>query len=117
MKVTAKQLMGWLAACDLQAQSYSGRAMYGRQCVGVTVSDAEERTLAVRLLRSGIDDSVVGDSDEVTVHDVLDAIENLMDDARSDSMGHDIIVYWPSLAWDAAAATELGIDGDEQEER
>lgn len=59
-----------LKAAGYEPRSYSGRGMYGRYCVGVTVS------------RSYVDD-----------------VKKLIRGASTDSMGMDVIVYWPFLPW------------------
>jgi hypothetical protein len=67
-------------------RTYSGRAMYGKQCVGVPL----ERW------QSDID--FVLDVIEA-MHGVEGLSSRVMRDSRSDSMGRGSILYWPTMRW------------------
>lgn len=74
--------------------NYSGRGMYGRECFGLVVPDSGIEAcmlLAVYLSQE------VGDI----------SVENLASNVRTDSMGRDLIVYFPNYKLH---------DGDEEEE-
>lgn len=74
-----------------EVRSYSGRAMYGKECLGVTCSNpirAVLETVAYLVENQG-------DSEEVT-----EAIDALARDPRTDSMGMAAIVYFPNIAWE-----------------
>jgi hypothetical protein len=78
---TVNDIIQALEAADYSVRSYSGRGMYGRSCVGVVIPRGES------LIRIGVVlGAALGD-------DALDLEE------RTDSMGLDTIVYWPSLRW------------------
>ena len=62
-----------------EPRSYSGRGMYGKNCVGVVVEDVFALGVAV------------GQESRHYSEDIPSA--------KTDSMGRDIIVYWPDLAW------------------
>jgi uncharacterized protein Yka (UPF0111/DUF47 family) len=62
--------------------NYSGRGMYGRECVAVTARTVTEALAQV-----------------VNVTDDIDDIRWLVTHFRTDSMGTDTIVYWPDMAW------------------
>jgi hypothetical protein len=93
--IEALNLTDWRHG-DLVPRSYSGRGMFGKSCVGVTL-DGEGSSfqlgaaVSAALLDMDADD---GPSD----------VEDL---ARlrvcTDSMGRGIIVYWPSVEWPADA--------------
>jgi hypothetical protein len=69
---------------------YSGRGMYGKQCVAVKVdSDAQLWELAVALTE----------------------VEVFPGDPKTDSFGLGIVAYWPSIEWDASA-----VEQEEEEE-
>jgi hypothetical protein len=77
---------------ELRARSYSGRAMYGKDCVGVEIPGGASAfqlaaAIAVALLEMG---------DDGDVQDVED-----LADLRvcEDAMGCDTIVYFPQVAW------------------
>ncbi len=58
---------------DFEPRSYSGRGMYGRYCVGVSIDD-------------------YFDAQEV---------KKLISGSRMDNLGMGYIVYWPGLTWPA----------------
>lgn len=85
----AKKLIEVIESANYEARSYSGRGMYGRECVGIE-------------LRQGTSQFGVG----VAVANMAltlgyeDLAEDLMDlRVASDSMGLDTIVYFPNVAW------------------
>lgn len=86
---------------DIDA-TYSGRAMYGKSCVGISL-DSETDLLALGAAIASIveaEDSALGVA--------------MMNGARLDSMGRGIIVYWPSISCgDAPAEDEDDEDDDE----
>lgn len=73
---------------------YSGRAMYGATCVGFVVSDDEDLLLlGAALGREGLD--------------------NLIRDARLDSMGRNTIVYFPRYT---TTGDDLAAEWEEDED-
>lgn len=89
---------------------YSGRGMYGKQCVGITGSK-EWCDQVVSTVLKGIMASVSsaaisygesgGNSDRMRVladreADLESAME-ILPAASRDNMGYDVILYWPSL--------------------
>ncbi len=66
-----------------EPHSYSGRGMYGKQCVGVSLDKSVSHFLA----------------------DMLDSLDDpaycgwLLREAQQDQMGRGIVVYWPEVAW------------------
>jgi hypothetical protein len=88
-----KQLIEAIEWAGHEARSYSGRGMYGRECVGVTVNDPFE--FFAELLGSAYDSCKDDDERE----GVINGITDLLRDTRTDSMGRSMIVYWPSIEW------------------
>lgn len=84
-------LLNIIGAAGHDARSYSGRGMYGKRCVGVT-----------------IDGSLLG-----FLADLVEECEDthdgaiLMRAAQTDQMGRGTIVYWPRAEW---------LDEDDEEE-
>jgi hypothetical protein len=81
-------------------RSYSGRGMYGEQCVSVDVSNLGA------LIAFGAE---LGWQSKFTNAE----IDEIARGVRSDSMGRDIVVYWPGLPWDRATMQEDDEDDDE----
>jgi hypothetical protein len=80
-----------------EARSYSGRAMYGEECLGIVFDDLAD---AIRFAFA------VGAADP----DLADTLIQ----PRFDSMGRGIIVYWPSVAaWDGIGDEDEDEDEDE----
>ena len=67
-----------------EPRSYSGRAMYGRSCLGVECSDVGE--LFAEVLES---------ADEDDLRELAETFRTM----RTDSMGLDIIVYFPGTEY------------------
>ena len=67
---------------DVELRSYSGRAMFGSQCIGVS-SDGESGP-ALFLVAIAKEDAELA--------------ESLARNLRTDSLGHGIIAYFPSFA-------------------
>lgn len=78
---------------DVELRSYSGRAMFGSQCVGVS-ADSESGAALFLVLVSKSDS---------------DLAESLAKNLRTDSLGSGIIAYFPSFA----SVTDEDEDEDE----
>lgn len=76
----AQQLKKIINDAGYEARSYSGRGMYGKECVGVTCDNQ------VDLIFDMMD------------HASRNQIKELKG-CKTDSMGRSIIVYWPNVAW------------------
>ncbi len=83
-----------------QPRSYSGRAMYGRDCLGIIVARHEILKVVGRLVHA-----IHDFADDDTIADLLEQ------DPCQDSMGMDAIVYFPRLPW-----VDVGTDPDEEDE-
>lgn len=82
-----------LIDADYQVRSYSGRGMYGRECLGVMI---EQYSSLGNLFADLIETASSGsDSDELQT--VADSIR----DFKQDSLGRDTIVYFPNIPWNS----------------
>lgn len=71
---------------------YSGRGMYGSECVGITGSKSECMKLIAEVIKLAHEASA--SDDEVEFDDVVDCLL----DYEQDSMGRsDVIIYWRQL--------------------
>ncbi len=66
---------------------YSGRGMYGKSCVGITGSKSGCMQIIAEVIKASVNDT------EMTVEEVVDMLLNF----EQDSMGLDVILYWPDL--------------------
>lgn len=83
MEVTAKQVAKAVLNYGLEARSYSGRGMYGAQCLGVDIGSwGEVMHITCALVAANVD-----------VEDIKELGERML----YDNMGRGMIVYWPAL--------------------
>ena len=91
--MTTKSLIQTICeTADIEFRSYSGRGMFGRQCLGITAKDA--LTVAVDLF-DGLRYAPLDEADLDAAHEDL---AQALREARTDSMGMDVIVYFPDIA-------------------
>ena len=90
-------LMNAIENAGYEPRSYSGRGMYGKECLGVTV----DRETSVFQLAAQI----------ITASDDPGAMADFLSDVRvaEDSMGMGTIVYFPRIDW-------IDRDADDEEE-
>lgn len=88
--------------------NYSGRGMFGRRCVGLTGNRRDVNLVITEAIKMAVQElfteTVDADGEETTAlynknDDVQQAIDILVGEQQQDSMGFDIIVYWPDLQW------------------
>lgn len=77
-----------------EPRSYSGRGMYGEECLGVSAYDVES------LFQDLLDHATDAESLAYL------RTEKIFGKARSDSLGRGIIVYWPSIKWETSTVEE-----------
>ena len=80
-----------LKSAGLEPRSYSGRGMFGKECVGAICG---ESTLAIL----DVIEEAIGENDDPDA--TLDLIKELRR-FRTDSMGRtSMIMYWPHMTWE-----------------
>ncbi len=98
-------LMETIANAGFTPRRYSGRGMYGKDCLGITCRNPIN---TVCLIIAEYAQSLA--KDQAAVADLAEALK----DAHTDSMGRDAIVYWEHIAWDPEVAKDY--EGDEDED-
>jgi len=93
--MTKSALQDLAEAAELHVRSYSGRFMFGKDCLGIEGSSITE--IYGALFQAAADVSC----DMQTIAEELQG-------AHSDSMGRDVIVYFPQVAYES--------DEDEEDE-
>jgi hypothetical protein len=94
----------------MQTQRYSGRAMFGKQCLGVQCGNPT--TAILEALECHIT-TITGDK-----HAVIDGVTEfcrLLKDPRVDQLGYNKIVYWPSVEWELGQGEEEELEEDDEE--
>lgn len=94
---------------DVSCRSYSGRFMYGKNCVALTgsLSNCMQIIAAVIVeLREKLKTVQLGSSEEYQDRYFSEAVNTLMG-FETDSMGRsDVVVYWPRVEWIEPAEDE-----------
>lgn len=88
MSVTYERLTEIIESAGYEAESYSGRGMYGKQCVSFSAEVRDMSALADLVERAE-------DTDEAA--DILRGM-------TTDRLGLGTVFYWRRVAWPSAAA-------------
>jgi len=72
---------------EFQIRSYSGRYMFGRECLAIVPENNADIFMLGILLGNTVDD------DEIDLHQLLIDAAN----AQTDSLGRSIVYYWPNV--------------------
>ncbi len=97
--ITAEILIAALGDTDFRPSSYSGRGMFGKQCVGASGDGSALEIMAALVEALPANLPEVAEDGEQAVDDFADLLAELMSDARTDSMGRGTVIYWPQIAW------------------
>lgn len=89
MAITSERLIELIENAGYEARSYSGRAMYGEQCVAL-VTDDPEVYVGAQIVLSADDESEQQKAAQA------------MRGARTDSMGLSTVIYFPRFPWQVA---------------
>jgi hypothetical protein len=98
-KMEFEKILQAFEDCGLDPRPYSGRGMYGKECLGI-VTDENPLEIALMLVSEL---ATAGDYD--TPQETLDALLELLEELRrplSDNLGRGTIVYWPRIKWERA---------------
>ena len=88
-----------------KCRSYSGRNMYGNNCLGVTLSSRIE---PMRFVAEVLEHVADHDGDDMA--DMLDELVRGLRDCKTDSMGRGMIIYFPMIDFEGEE------DDDEEDE-
>lgn len=92
---------------NVSYRSYSGRGMYGKECVGITgsLNDCMKIIgIVINEHAQELFDDAINCSDD-SVNSVYDDRDTFQDDVESlmkfrmDNMGLDVVVYWPPMQY------------------
>ena len=76
---------------DHDVYSYSGRSMFGKKCLAFTISKEDSEAGVVADIMSSFAEDFEADK--------LIDISNFFHGSKTDSMGHDTVMYFPSIEW------------------
>ena len=100
-----------------EVYSYSGRGMYGQNCIGFYVDGTiaqEIAQLATEIVNYCYDTLVGNDAEEM-----LDSIERLLDimtEAKTDNMGQGTVIYFPNVEWEDVEEDEEESENENDED-
>lgn len=86
---------------DEKVRSYSGRCMYGRNCLGITCGTPSLVMMRLCEAAAELTRREVDDAEDFRVSELI------RDEIREDSMGQESIVYFPRLEWDQEEYEEV----------
>lgn len=98
--MTKHILQGMLEALGYNVRSYSGRGMYGNQCLGVTLEDRNVGTLVIDVMINLVnakEDPRRSRYEEAMVIEKLLTLGPAFRQMKTDDMGLGIIVYFPNV--------------------
>jgi hypothetical protein len=101
--VTDERVRELFEDAQYETRSYSGRCMYGENCLAVYTDSASEAVTVIL-------DVVQACAENGSAEDVLELVAKLRG-SRTDSMGRSVVVYWPDISW-----ADCGGDGTDEEE-
>lgn len=85
--------------------AYSGRGMFGRECVGVVCPNPIDvvigitENIAIELFENS------GDENPELEREQAEEIFASLKECHIDNMGHDKIIYWPGIQYDRSKTT------------
>lgn len=102
MNATKKSpLQNLIELASYEARSYSGRAMYGKECIAVDLEGTSPFEFFADLLRYAEEDSD------------RECLEEALRSAKTDSMGRGQVVYFPDTEY--FDEDQEGTEGDDPE--
>jgi len=94
--MNTQEFIDLLEDAGLETRSYSGRGMFGKECVSFNV----EHDKLIGEVAAVVEVASINYQAE-TVSELVKMLKR----ARTDSMGRDgLVVYWPSMEWPKADA-------------
>jgi len=104
--ITAESILKEVVSTFEGVRSYSGRFMYGRECVGITTNDIS--TLQVRIIERCtnliVEKLQDGHISPLVIAELMTGVTAMIQtsDVRTDNMGLDMIMYfvnWSADEW------------------
>ena len=101
--MTSKQLQDIIEMAGYETRSYSGRGMYGKECLAFTT---ERETSSFVVAADWMEAALYAGED--FIESVLAAMRGL----RTDSLGRGTVFYFPSMSVDGLRFEEAEDEGD-----
>jgi hypothetical protein len=91
----------------INIRSYSGRCMFGKECLGLDCNNVGEALNIIFLMTQK--------ASTQTKEFLLEEMETMIQNTCQDSMGRGIIVYWPDIKHDRADQDQLESDTTDED--
>lgn len=89
-----KEFVEICESCDFQPTKYSGRGMYGKECLGLDVGRLELHEALLDIISNYLEGAETVEESQ----DFVSFVREL--DIRQDSLGLGKIIYFPELSWE-----------------
>ena len=95
---------------ESEVMSYSGRYMYGKECLAIKGPEEELKTIIQGLL-------IVGSAYAYITGNlsVIWDLQECLDSMKSDNLGYDKVYYFPSTNYESEEVSEEEIEVDDEE--
>lgn len=103
--MTNKQLQNIIEMAGYETRTYSGRGMYGKECLAFTVDGREGRASSFAVAADLMDAAI--EAGEDFIEPLIEAMRGI----RTDSLGLGTVFYFPSVAVDG-----LRFEGEVEDE-
>jgi len=97
-KELVKELFKIFKSAGLNPRSYSGRAMFGKECLAVVPDFETSAADVIALFQEHLLSDVMRDPQEFDYKKAAEFVAMLRE-SRQDSMGLGIVIYWPHIEW------------------
>lgn len=91
-KMDSEQFMLILDNCDYKPFKYSGRRMYGKDCIAIRVRGNGTKNIIETILDIS---SSVADDDLEEYKELVKVLR----ETETDNLGHDTVMYWSNMEW------------------
>jgi hypothetical protein len=110
-----KRLVQLAHDANYSVRTYSGRSMYGKQCLGIVTEDSMARVIAnlsIEVLHTLRDEAETEEDENKLSYRAADMISDL-GRAKQDGMGLKSIYYWERIQPDEEALALIGDEDDD----
>ncbi len=92
------KIKSYISSAGYDFQDYSGRGMNGKRCLGIVVENDSAANVVLAIISAATENNPHDLSNEDLLDDIFELC-SVLSDSKSDSLGHDTIIYWPRIEW------------------
>ncbi len=90
-----QELIDTIELVGFKPKVYSGRGMYGKECLSIISANTDN--VILNIISEALGKVNCGNS--ISVSDVQDLCE-MLKGSKIDSMGKNKVIYWPNIPWE-----------------